>query len=370
MEREQSKEKIQPNEIINRAINYYLLGAIEQGLLKQTGETKAVLGIIEHLTQSGAFEKGEAFPKKELFEAEKNQVLELGKIAFDALNQKRDIKDLAKGKFDPRLIAYAPQALLVYSYLPLLENLKEIVHGEKEYGYGKELDRLQPHNSLAAGEMMKMASKRIADDMVNLVTERGLRNIKILELGCGNASFSAEVLTTFKSHGLELPDVLATDLNPKTQITAINLFKEKGFENKLEVMEVDMGNINKLRETFEKLDGKTVIVHIGYILHENRELAVRTVKGLTEVFADKNVIFAFSEYYLQNEISPEVPLWFQTIHEITQELFTRDELISFVENFGLTKIYEVKHNVRKDNGEVMNSTTFWEVQNNYYERSD
>jgi hypothetical protein len=147
LERERTAEKIHPNQVINGAINYYLLGAIEQGLLQQKGETKAVLGIIEHLTQSGAFEKGDAFPKKEVFESEKNQVLELGELAYEALVQKRDVKDLARGKFDPRLIAYAPQALLVYSYLPLLENLKDVVTGKKEYGFGKELNRLQPHNS-------------------------------------------------------------------------------------------------------------------------------------------------------------------------------------------------------------------------------
>lgn len=106
MEREQGKEKIHPNQIINNALNYYILQAIEQGLLKQKGETRAMLGIIEHLTQSGAFEKGEAFPKKEVFEAEKNQVLEL-----------------AKSKSDP-------QALLFYSYLPFLENLKDVVTGK------------------------------------------------------------------------------------------------------------------------------------------------------------------------------------------------------------------------------------------------
>lgn len=106
MERERSHEKTHPNQVVNNALNYYILQAIEQGLLKQKGETRAMLGIIEHLTQSGVFEKGEAFPKKEVFEAEKNQVLEL-----------------AKSKSDP-------QALLFYSHLPFLENLKDIVTGK------------------------------------------------------------------------------------------------------------------------------------------------------------------------------------------------------------------------------------------------
>ncbi|HKC04504.1 MAG TPA: hypothetical protein VKC54_01385 [Patescibacteria group bacterium] len=356
-----SKEKIHPNEVINGCVNYFILDAIEKGLLQEKSDPKILVGVIGHLALSNAFiEEGDPLPKKEQFKNQKDLVLELGKCAFETLSTGQDVKDLARGKFDPRMIAYAPQALLVYSYLPLLANLKEVAHGEKEYGYGKELDRLQPFNSIASGEMMKGASKRIAEEFAKLVTKNNFHDVAILELGCGNASFSAAVLTTFEEQGITLPKILATDLNPKTQITAIDLFKEKGFEKNLEVMEVDMGDPKKLKKAADKLDGKVVVVHIGYILHENKGLAERTLKGLAEVFAGKNVIFAFSEYYLQDEISQEVPLWFQTIHEITQDLFKREELINFVKKFGGFKnFHEVLHNVRKDNGEIMNSTTYW-----------
>lgn len=362
MEREPTSEKIHPNNVINGAINYYLLGAIEQGLLKQEGETKAILGIIEHLTQSGAFETGDVFPKKEMFEAEKKQVLDLGKTAFEALNQKLDIKDLAKGKFDPRLIAYAPQALLVYSYLPLLENLKDIVTGKKEYGYGKELNRLQPHNSLASGEMMKGASINIAKEIARLVKERKFENVGILELGCGNASFSASVIEEFKTNGMELPFILATDLDPATQNSAKKLFEEKGIAQHLNLMKVDMGNFGDLNIAAKKLEGKSTIVHIGYILHESRQLAEYTLAGLTRAFDSYNVIFAFSEYYRQDDITPEIPLWFQTLHEITQDLFERGEFMQFVTKNGMLNFSELPHNVRRDTEEVVNSTTFWEMQ--------
>ena len=366
MEHERQAEKIHPNNVINGAINYYLLGAIEQGLLKQEGETKAILGIIEHLTQSGAFETGDVFPKKEMFEAEKKQVLDLGKTAFEALNQKLDIKDLAKGKFDPRLIAYGPQALLVYSYLPLLENLKDIVTGKKEYGYGKELNRLQPHNSLASGEMMKGASINIAKEIAKLVTERKFSDVGILELGCGNASFSASVIEEFKTNGMELPFILATDLDPATQNSAKKLFEEKGIAQYLNLMKVDMGNFGDLNIAAKKLEGKSTIVYIGYILHESRQLAEYTLDGLTRAFDSYNVIFAFSEYYRQDNITPEIPLWFQTLHEITQDLFVRGEFMDFVTKKGMLNFSELPHNVRRDTEEVVNSTTFWEMQNNYF----
>lgn len=362
MEREPTSEKIHPNNVINGAINYYLLGAIEQGLLKQEGETKAILGIIEHLTQSGAFETADVFPKKEMFEAEKKQVLDLGKTAFEALNQKLDIKDLAKGKFDPRLIAYAPQALLVYSYLPLLENLKDIVTGKKEYGFGKELNRLQPHNSLASGEMMKGASINIAKEIARLVKERKFENVGILELGCGNASFSASVIEEFKTNGMELPFILATDLDPATQNSAKKLFEEKGIAQHLNLMKVDMGNFGDLNIAAKKLEGKSTIVHIGYILHESRQLAEDTLAGLTRAFDSHNVIFAFSEYYRQDDITLEIPLWFQTLHEITQDLFERGEFMDFVTKKGMLNFSELPHNVRRDTEEVVNSTTFWEMQ--------
>lgn len=366
MERERTAEKIHPNQVINNAVNYYLLAAIEDGLLKQKGGTKPMVGIIEHLAQSGAFEKGNEFPKKEVFEAEKDQVLELGKTALDALDQKRDIKELAKGKFDPRLIAYAPQALLVYSYLPLLTNLKDIVIGKKEYGFGKELNRLQPHNSLASGEMMKKASKNIAKEIGRLVTERKFNNVGILELGCGNASFSASVVEEFKAQGMETPFILATDLDPATQVSAEKLFEEKGIIQNLNLMKVDMGNFGDLMRAAKKLEGKSVIVHIGYILHENRKLAEDTLAGLTRAFDSHNIIFAFSEYYRQDVITPEIPLWFQTLHEITQDLFDKSEFMQFVSKNGMLNFSELAHNVSRDTEEVVNSTTFWEMQNNYY----
>lgn len=362
MEREHGKEKIHPNQVINGAINYYLLGAVEQGLLKQKGNTKAMLGIIEHLTQSGAFEKGETLPKKEVFEGEKNQILELGKTAYEALITKRDIKDVAKGKFDPRLIAYAPQALLVYSYLPLLTNLKDIVLGDREYGFGKELNRLQPHNSLASGEMMKMASKNIAREIAHLVSERKLKNTAILELGCGNASFSAAVVEEFKTRNMEIPFILATDLDPATQASATKLFKEKEISENLNLMKVDMGNFGDLMRATKSLEGKTTVVHIGYILHESRQLATNALTGLIRAFDGHNAIFAFSEYYRQEAITPEIPLWFQTLHDITQELFDRDEFMDFVNKQGLTQLGEFAHNVRRDTEEIVNSTTFWEMK--------
>jgi hypothetical protein len=324
-----------------------------------------MLGIIEHLTQSGAFEKGNDFPKKVVFENEKNQVLELGELAYEALIQKKDIKELAKNKFDPRLIAYAPQALLVNSYIPLLENLKDVVTGKKEYGFGKELNRIQPHNSLASGEMMKLASKNIASEIALLVEERKFKNTAILELGCGNASFSASVVEEFKARGMEIPYILATDSDPATQVSASKLFKEKEIDKHLNLMKVDMGNFGHLMQAASRLEGKTTIVHIGYILHESRQLANDALAGLTRAFDSQNTIFAFSEYYLQDVITPEIPLWFQTLHEITQELFDRNEFMQFVTKNGMLNFGELPHNIRRDTGEIVNSTTFWEMQNNY-----
>ena len=78
------------------------------------------------------------------------------------------------------------------------------------------------------------------------------------------------------------------------------------------------------------------------------------------MFDNKNSLFAFSEYYYQGQMSSDVPLWFQTIHQFTQDLFDREELTNFVQGFGLAKSDELVHNTRKDNGQITNSTTFWE----------
>jgi hypothetical protein len=361
MERLVGKEKIHPNEVLNDALSFYVLKAAEEGAFSDAGSVKARLGMIEHLTHSEAYKNATIkMPEKEDFEAHKNTILSLGQCAYEAYKSGKSVKDVARGKFDPRLIAYAPQALLFYSYLPPLENLKDIVTGKKEYGYGKELNRTQPHNSMASGEMMKPASARIAETVADMVKKQNLRNLAIFEIGCGNASFSASVLETFKGRGLELPKILATDLDPNTQPTARFLFQEKGFLEQLGLMKVDMGSVTDIKEAGQKLEGKNVIIHIGYILHEHRPLAEKTLSALTKVFGGRGVIFAFSEYYNQEDVTPEVPLWFQTIHAITQDLFDREEFIDFVDSFGLKKTGEVVHNTRKDNGQIVNSTTFWE----------
>jgi hypothetical protein len=165
---------------------------------------------------------------------------------------------------------------------------------------------------------------------------------------------------------METPFILATDLDPATQNSAKKLFEEKGTLQHLNLMKVDMGNFGDLNMAAKRLEGKSVIVHIGYILHENRQLAEHTLAGLTRAFDGHNIIFAFSEFYRQDVITPEIPLWFQTLHEITQELFDRDEFMQFVTKNGMFNFGELSHNTRRDTGEVVNSTTFWEMQNNYY----
>lgn len=356
-----NKEKINPNQILNGAVSFYILKAVEAGLFKQKSDTKIGLGVIEHLAHDSNLNYLGKLPSSDSFISEKNLVLELGELALKSYSDKKDIKELTRGRFDPRLIAYAPQALLVYSYLPLLSNLKDIAHGVAEYGLGKKYNRLQPHNSFAAGEMMKPASKKIADRVTEIVQVRGIQdNFAILELGCGNASFSAATLLAFKEKGIKLPQILATDIDPQTQSTAKALFEEKGLLDSLQVMKVDMGDVNDLEKAAHKLEGKKVLVHIGYILHEHRTLAKNTLNAITKVFDNKNSLFAFSEYYYQEQMSSDVPLWFQTIHQFTQDLFDREELTNFVQGFGLAKSDELVHNTRKDNGQITNSTTFWE----------
>ncbi len=361
-EQVETKEKLHPNNVLNRAMDYYLLNAIEKGMLREKGDPKIVMGVIEHFARTSDFNSRDGgLPPKEDFEEDKNTILELGKAAFTAYSTGKSVREVARGKFDPRLLAYAPQALLFYSYLPLLSNLKEVALGEMEYGFGKKLNRLQPHNALAAGEMMKAASIRVAGALVEKYKGKDTSNLSIFELGCGNASFSAEVIEAFSNAGLIPPVILATDLDPATQVAAQKLFREKGISEKLNVMKVDMGNLVEVAKAANKLGDREALVHIGFILHESRELAERTLSALTQVFKNKKVTFAFSEYFLQDDPSNEVPAWFQTLHHMTQELFDRDGFFEFNKSFGLKLVQEIPHNLRKDTGEVINSTTLWTV---------
>ena len=216
---------------------------------------------------------------------------------------------------------------------------------------------------------MEPAARRIAAELANYVVFNKIKNPQILELGSGNASTLAAILDEFKAQKLGLPKVLASDKDESTSESARGLFKKRGYESDFSWRRVDMGDTDDLRKAKRILGDENVFIHIGYILHESNLLAERTLNALRKVFPDAT--FLFTEYYLQDTITSQVPLHFQTIHTLSgQELKSRSENIDRAKRFGYEPVEgaEIVHNWVEKTGksgiyrEPLNSTILFKFK--------
>ena len=383
------RERIHPNRLLNDFVTYrifpYLsaVGIIDD--LRQFGEAKIQTSSrirkvgLDHLmgigalTNGGDFYKIASLPDWNKVRAGHKTISALADIQRDSASGLGTARKLAKERgVEPYLTTYAPHSLMLSSYDLLLLNLSEVELGRKEYGLGKEIYRSQPDNSDGAGAMMMPVSTRVANSLVEKNQNAGLvdylkrllnKKEALLGLGSGNASFLAASLKAYDKEGLDLPRVLATDIDPNTRETAEKLFKDKGYEENFNWMRLDMGEKKDLENAKKLLESESPIIHIGYILHESRELAKKTLEALSEVFPEATL--ALTEYYYQDQITDEVPLWFQTIHGFSgQELFRYQELKDFLKSFGYKEVEEeLVHLPLKHKEEPLNSTTFWKKVN-------
>lgn len=380
IERPDDKEKkgrSDINGLINAAVSYHILNSIEKGLLKTPGIDQAKTDyLFSHLVKSGVLISGstlESLPPKEAFQDQLDKVNGLATFAIEAYEQGKGLRDWAKEKgvkMEAWELVAAPQALLFYSYSHLWDNLTDVLAGRMEFGFGKDIDRIQPWNAWAAGEMGKVAWKKIAETLFGMYTDGILDNFQVLGLGEGNGSFCASVIEKFKKHNTEVtnpegfvPKVLVTDIDPATEEPARNNFTARGLAENFNWLRVNMADPVGLEDAISKLGDETVVIHIGYILHEKRSLAINTLKALSQVLQGRRVLFAFSEYYLQEVTSPDVPEWFQVIHILTQELFTEEAFAQFLDGFNLKRIdmgdnkkYKTVHNSRADTNATINET--------------
>ena len=287
---------------------------------------------------------------------------------------KRDFIRANMGKaLSSDLLSSAANAWLVKSYdnqTGFLKNMLPIYLGIVKYGLDGECNRDSEDNAKSSDLLMDSASNNIIRDVSENFKDREV----VIELGAGSGNFSKKFLSAFPGS-----KAMVTDINVKTQETARENLTEGGFvegEN-FELKVLDMKDIEGLSEIAKSLQGKKVFLHIGYILHEERGLAQDTLKALSEVFKGVDIVFGFSEYYLQDEITEEIPLHFQGLHYVTQDLFYREELFDEIAKselgFEICKDQEgnpieTVHNLRNkinERGEtekiIFNSTTYWRL---------
>lgn len=322
---------------------------------------------------------GGVIPTPDQLEEFKNQVMTLGEHRMEKSELgtidfiKTHKKEYGDG-FDTDFLANSAYALLIKSYNRkeggYLENMLKIYLGEMEYGVGKEADRDAEENAVASALLFEKASDDVIDSVYGNFPDRDT----IIEFGAGSGKFSIKFLKKFPKALAKVTDKNKTTVDNVIKPNMINsgLIEGKDFEAKA----VDMRDIVALKELAKELEGRKIFIHIGYILHENWELFLETLYSISEAFEGEDVVIAFSEVAMQDEITEEVPLGFYGLHYVTQDLIYRDELIAVADHYGFEmcrnengEVIETVHNwVTKANPagtrrkEVMNSTTYWIIK--------
>lgn len=365
--------RVHPNTYLNQYVTEYAFRYLDESGLRAefeagevlVGETASLVrqGAFEHLAAMGILDREgnryhldptkipHSLPGAEL-------VRQMADLQKRALREGKEVRDMVAPNSDlARLISYAPQCLMLSSYgNSLLKNIWSIDKGDKKYGREEEVYRVQPDNADGAGGMMRRAAGWIADRIIERFS-MDMDNLGVLEFGSGNARQLVEILKRIEK-GKKKPVVVASDIDIHTRPAAEKLFDDNELGDAFNWKEIDMGNPDDLRKAVALLGEKQVLILVGYIFHESRELAHRTMKAIKEVFPD--AILGISEYFLQDDITDKVPLWFQTIHKMSgQQLFRYKEFLAFIAEHGYEVIddYTIEH-TRLPNGELMNATLF------------
>lgn len=355
---ETERVKIHPNQYLNEYVAFYVLKYLQSIGFERTGSkiNTACFDFLEKsripLSRSPEDLEGRSLVEKAA--SIQKQLVMMNPDNFSLREAVRSNPDLRP------LASFGGQALMISSYRPLFENLLAVDSGQIEYGYGRDIYRLQPDNAYGAGIMMKPAAERIAKKVADLYAD--LDNLALLEFGSGNAMTLAIILNEFEKRGLRRPKVIASDIDPRTSSSAKELFKRKGL-GEVNWESVDMGSEISIAWVAKKLEGKNVIIFVGYIYHENRELARRSLEATSKIMP--NTVIAASEYFLPPSrmgFDQSRPYWFEAVHAMTQDLFEgRNNFLEFAEEVGGYTIIdggEVVHQKLDGLEQPLNSTVF------------
>lgn len=359
------EQKIHPRKVLAGAVAYYYQNFLNEAEVKNVvldKNHKIVKGVRRFLKEYKVM-MGGVMPMADEIRSFRDQTIQVADLQKEAkmkgMGKQEFIRANRGNGIDLGLLAESAHAWLIKSYdnqNGFLRNIMPIYLGGK-YGIGQQFDRDPVDNAWASDMLMDPASDRIVGDIATKIPDREVS----IEFGAGTGNFSKKL---HKARSGIFSYV--TDKNPKTLPSAQKNLEKAGLVlgKDFQLMQLDMCDVEKLRYVAEKLQGKKIIVHIGYILHEDRGLAQRTLKALSKAFLGMNVVFAFSEYYLQDQITEDTALHFQGLHYPTQDLYYRDEFFEDVQSSGFSAFipkdedwFESVHNFRGQT--IVNSTTYW-----------
>lgn len=187
-------------------------------------------------------------------------------LTYGLTNYGKRLFDNSKGAFS-----------LLYAYMPIFENLPEMIRKEKKYGY--EIKRKSEFVGKGSAELAKLLPFPYAKDILK---RRNLH--RILDLGCGSGDFLIDACSEngFSGFGIDLsPEVIAI---AKDKALAV------GMGERISFTIGDVYKLNQLPESFKQVDVITSMFVIHEFLPEGHEEVVRVVKSIREAFPDKYVL--------------------------------------------------------------------------------
>ncbi len=228
------------------------------------------------------------------------------------------------------LVAHGPQALLIESYLQMLQKLHLLDLGHSKYGIGKDVYRDITTNVMAARLMFETASQKIADLVYQ--TYSHIPNLGLVEGGAGNGAAMLAILDRFPEYFW--PDFLLSDIDEKTRATAVELFKSKGYDSELPWIKVDLGSLSDILKIERLMRGQQVLFSVNFIIHEHESIIENFFSAMGKGLPGADL--SITEFFLpEDEISvgSNFPWWFVYLHEVSgQRLRTEEDFLAIAED--------------------------------------
>lgn len=246
------------------------------------------------------------------------------------------------------LVAHGPQAWLIETYYDMLSSLCELDRGTVEYGYGKEVYRDITQNVKAARMMFETATQKIADRF-HYYYQKVPEMITLVEGGAGNGAATLALLEKFPE-GYK-PAYILTDIDEKTETPAKDLFKSKGYTEKLSWMKVDLGSEDDLEKVHEQIETPLTVFMVNFIIHEHESIIENFFLAMSKSMPHARLVI--TEFFLpedESSVGTNFPWWFVYLHEVSgQKLRTQNEFLSIAEKYGYRVVDQIDHQLIERN---------------------
>lgn len=187
-------------------------------------------------------------------------------MTYGMTNYGRKLFDSSEGAFS-----------LLYAYMPIFENLPEVI--KKEKVYGRDIHRKSKFVGKGSAELAKLLPFPYAKDILK---RRNLH--RILDLGCGAGDFLIDACSGNGFYGYGI------DLSSEVIAFASSRAKSAGVDEKIKLTTGDVLKLNTLPDEFKKVDVITSMFVIHEFLPEGQEKVIEVLKAIRTTFPSKYLL--------------------------------------------------------------------------------